>query len=133
MFKIETYLQLGLPILLENVKDISNIYTPLLEKEINNGRLRYGDKWFQYSDDFMFYMTTKDDNQHFAPETCMLVTLLNFSITRIGLTNQLQNMLLTSLHPIQSQNLNNAYIEISSLSHKLLETERLILELLEKT
>ena len=92
--------------------------------------MRYGDKLMAYSEDFMFYMTTKNDSQHFAPETCMLVTLLNFSITRVGLTNQLQNMLLTSLHPTQSQNLNSAYIEISALSHKLLETERTILELL---
>lgn len=60
MFKLETCLQLGMPILLENVKDISNVYTPLLEKEIHNGRLRYGDKVMSYSDDFMFYMTTKD-------------------------------------------------------------------------
>jgi dynein heavy chain len=86
------------------------VYTPLLEKDIHNGRLRYGDKIFSYSDDFMFYMTTKDENQHFPPETCMLVTLLNFSITRVGLTNQLQNMLLTSLYPMQSQNLSNAYV-----------------------
>lgn len=78
-------------------------------------------------------MTTKDENQHFPPETCMLVTLLNFSITRVGLTNQLQNMLLTSLYPMQSQNLSNAYVQISSLSHRLLETEQRILELLEKT
>lgn len=120
LFKLETCMQVGIPILLENVREISNVFTPLLEKNISNGRLRYGDKFMAYSDEFMFYMTTKDDSQRFAPETCMLVTLLNFSITRIGLTNQLQNMLLTSLYPAQSQNLNGAYIEISSLSHRLL-------------
>ena len=42
-----------------------------------------------FSDDFRFFITTKLPNPHYAPEVCVKVSLLNFTITVSGLEDQL--------------------------------------------
>ena len=50
--------------------------------------IRLGDSVLNWSDSFRLYITTKLPNPHYLPETAVKVTLLNFSITREGLTDQ---------------------------------------------
>jgi dynein heavy chain len=47
--------------------------------------MKIGEKTLQYNEDFKFFMTTTLPNPHYSPETSVKVTILNFSITPIGL------------------------------------------------
>lgn len=39
--------------------------------------------------DVRFYMTTKLANPHYLPEVCIKVTIINFTVTKSGLEDQL--------------------------------------------
>lgn len=47
--------------------------------------MKFGDKNIDYNSDFRFYVTTKLSKPHYSPETCVKVTLLNFTVTMEGL------------------------------------------------
>ncbi len=58
---------------------------------LQGGRLliRLGDSDIDYDRNFRFYMTTKMANPHYLPEICIKVTIINFTVTREGLEDQL--------------------------------------------
>ena len=91
---IETCVQYGRPVLLENVGEtIDSILEPLLTKSIykSGGSMvvNIGDNAVEYHEDFKFYLTTKLPSPHYAPEVSTKVVLVNFTITQAGLTDQL--------------------------------------------
>lgn len=51
--------------------------------------IRLGDSDIEYDNNFRFYITTKLANPHYLPEVCILVTLVNFTVTPSGLEDQL--------------------------------------------
>ena len=51
--------------------------------------IRLGDSNVDYDDGFKLYMTTKLPNPHYLPETCIKVTIINFTVTSEGLQDQL--------------------------------------------
>lgn len=55
------------------------------------GRLliRLGDSDIDYDKNFKFYMTTKMANPHYLPEVCIKVTIINFTVTKLGLEDQI--------------------------------------------
>lgn len=42
-----------------------------------------------YDSNFKLYMTTKMNNPHFLPEVFIRVTIINFTVTESGLSEQL--------------------------------------------
>lgn len=58
---------------------------------LQGGRLliRLGDSDIDYDKNFKFYMTTKLANPHYLPEVSIKVTIINFTVTRSGLEDQL--------------------------------------------
>ena len=58
---------------------------------VQGGRLliRLGDSDVEYNKAFKFYMTTKLANPHYLPEVCIKVTVINFTVTKTGLEDQL--------------------------------------------
>jgi len=52
-----------------------------------------------YDKNFKFFMTTTIPNPHYAPETQVKVTLLNFAITPQGLEEQLLNQFIAQEMP----------------------------------
>jgi len=58
---------------------------------VQGGRLliRLGDSDVEYNKAFKFYMTTKLANPHYLPEVCIKVTIINFTVTKTGLEDQL--------------------------------------------
>ncbi len=50
--------------------------------------IRLGDQDIDFSPAFTIYMSTRDPTAHFTPDLCSRVTLVNFTITRAGLTAQ---------------------------------------------
>ncbi|XP_036080207.1 dynein heavy chain 6, axonemal isoform X2 [Rousettus aegyptiacus] len=91
---LENSIRLGLPVLLEELKEILDpALEPILLKQtfISGGRLliRLGDSDIDYDKNFRFYMTTKLPNPHYLPEVCIKVTIINFTVTKSGLEDQL--------------------------------------------
>jgi len=51
--------------------------------------IRLGDSDVEYNKTFKFYMTSKLANPHYLPEVCIKVTIINFTVTKTGLEDQL--------------------------------------------
>ncbi|KAF6321024.1 dynein axonemal heavy chain 6 [Rhinolophus ferrumequinum] len=91
---LENAIRLGLPVLLEELKEtLDPALEPILLKQIfvSGGRLliHLGDSDIDYDKNFRFYMTTKLPNPHYLPEVCIKVTIINFTVTKSGLEDQL--------------------------------------------
>lgn len=55
------------------------------------GRLliHLGDTDIEYDPNFKLYITTKLANPHYLPDICIQVTIVNFTVTLLGLEDQL--------------------------------------------
>lgn len=76
----------GSPCLIEDVEEaLDPALEPVLQQSTfkQGGRLliRLGDADVDYDKNFKLYITTKLANPHYFPETCIKVTLINFTVT----------------------------------------------------
>ncbi|XP_045680245.1 dynein axonemal heavy chain 9 isoform X1 [Phyllostomus hastatus] len=89
---IERALEAGDVVLIENLEEsIDPILGPLLGREvIKKGRfIKIGDKECEYNPKFQLILHTKLANPHYQPELQAQATLINFTVTRDGLEDQL--------------------------------------------
>ncbi|KAM5310557.1 dynein axonemal heavy chain 9 isoform 2-T2 [Glossophaga mutica] len=89
---IERALEAGDVVLIENLEEsIDPILGPLLGREvIKRGRfIKIGDKECEYNPKFRLILHTKLANPHYQPELQAQATLINFTVTRDGLEDQL--------------------------------------------
>ncbi|XP_064007233.1 dynein axonemal heavy chain 9-like isoform X1 [Pogoniulus pusillus] len=89
---LEAALAAGELVLAENLEEsLDPVLGPLLGREtIKKGRyIRIGDKECAFSPSFRLILHTKLANPHFPPELQAQCTLINFSVTRDGLEEQL--------------------------------------------
>ena len=104
---LELAVQFGNPFLFENVsEDIDPILSPILEKDvtIEGGRktISIGDKIIDWDDNFRLYFCTKLSNPSYSPEVMGKVTLINYSVTRDGLGDQLLNVVVSHERPVSA-------------------------------
>lgn len=76
----------GSPCLIEDVGEaLDPALEPVLQQATfkQGGRLliRLGDADIDYDPAFKLYISTKLSNPHYFPETCIKVTLINFTVT----------------------------------------------------
>lgn len=89
---IEDALIKGLTVLLENIdENIDPVLDPLLGRTlIKKGKaIKIGDKEVEYNPMFRLILQTKLANPHYKPEMQAQTTLINFTVTRDGLEDQL--------------------------------------------
>ncbi|TGZ69565.1 hypothetical protein CRM22_003672 [Opisthorchis felineus] len=89
---IEQAITAGETVLLENIEEtVDPVLDPLLGRmTIKKGKaIRIGDKEVEYSPDFRLILQTKLANPHYKPEMQAQTTLINFTVTRDGLEDQL--------------------------------------------
>lgn len=89
---IENALIKGLTVLLENIdENIDPVLDPLLGRTlIKKGKaIKIGDKEVEYNPMFRLILQTKLANPHYKPEMQAQTTLINFTVTRDGLEDQL--------------------------------------------
>lgn len=101
---LEICIPQGYPIILEDAtEEFDPLVDPLLGKQIDKKgqmwTLKLGDTPIEYSKDFRFYVTTKLPKPHYSPEVCVKVTMLNFSVTEKGLTDQMLNIVVKHEDP----------------------------------
>ncbi|XP_038207715.1 dynein beta chain, ciliary [Zerene cesonia] len=89
---IEKAIIKGETVLLENIGEtVDPVLDPLLGRNlIKKGRaIKIGDKEVEYSSNFRLILHTKLANPHYKPEMQAQTTLVNFTVTRDGLEDQL--------------------------------------------
>lgn len=132
---METCIQLGLPVLLENIlEEIDAILEPVLLKNVYKQRgvlyMRFGETVLEYNPSFRFYITTRLRNPHYLPEIAVKVTLLNFMITPQGLHDQLLGIVVAKELPTLEEQKNQLIVEGANNRRILKEIEDKILEVL---
>ena len=95
---LDLAIQFGKWVLLENIgENLDPALEPiLLQQKVKQGQnwvIKVGDRSIPYNDNFKFFLTTTLPNPHYSPETSVKVTILNFSITPIGLEDQMLNLM----------------------------------------
>lgn len=83
---LENCIRIGSPCLIEDVGEaLDPALEPVLQRSTfkQGGRtlIRLGDSDVDYDLAFKLYITTKQANPHYFPETCIKVTLINFTVT----------------------------------------------------
>ncbi|EZA46954.1 Dynein heavy chain 3, axonemal [Ooceraea biroi] len=132
---METSIQLGTPVLLENIlEEIDAILESVLLKNVYKQRgvlyMRFGETVLEYNPNFRFYITTRLRNPHYLPEIAVKVTLLNFMITLQGLQDQLLGIVVAKELPILEEKKNQLIVEGATNRRILKELEDKILEVL---
>uniref|UniRef100_A0A8B9MGM6 Dynein axonemal heavy chain 3 n=1 Tax=Accipiter nisus TaxID=211598 RepID=A0A8B9MGM6_9AVES len=132
---LENAIQLGTPVLLENVGEeldafIEPILLKLTFKKQGVEYMKLGENIIEYSRDFRFYITTHLRNPHYLPEVAVKVCLLNFMITPLGLQDQLLGIVAAEEKPELEEKKNKLIIESSANKKQLKEIEDKILEIL---
>merc|ERR1719189_3407755 len=92
METIEKCVSDGLVLLIENLpEDVDAVLDPLLGRQlIKKGKaIKLGDKEVEYNQCFQLYLHSKMANPHYKPELQAQTTLINFTVTKIGLEDQL--------------------------------------------
>jgi dynein heavy chain len=92
METVEKAVSTGCVMLLENLgEDVDAVLDPLLGRMlIKKGKaIKLGDKEIEYNQNFQLFLHTKLANPHYKPELQAQTTLINFTVTRTGLEDQL--------------------------------------------
>ncbi|KAK3507623.1 hypothetical protein QTP70_031174 [Hemibagrus guttatus] len=132
---LENAIRLGLPVLLEELKEtLDPALEPVLLKQtfVSGGRtlIRLGDSDIDYDKNFRFYMTTKMANPHYLPEVCIKVTIINFTVTKSGLEDQLLSDVVRLEQPELEKQRNELIVSINADRNQLKAIEERILKLL---
>ncbi|XP_066247509.1 dynein beta chain, ciliary [Euwallacea similis] len=89
---IEKAITEGATVLVENIEEtVDPVLDPLLGRNlIKKGKaIKIGDKEIEYNSNFRLILHTKLANPHYKPEMQAQATLINFTVTRDGLEDQL--------------------------------------------
>ncbi|CAD2215821.1 Microtubule-binding stalk of dynein motor/ATP-binding dynein motor region/Dynein heavy chain region D6 P-loop domain/Dynein heavy chain AAA lid domain/Dynein heavy chain C-terminal domain containing protein, putative [Angomonas deanei] len=135
MRTLENAIRMGLPVLLENVEESLDaaLDSVLLRQTYRSqGRLllKLGDSEVDYDPNFRFYITTKLPNPSYLPELQIKVTIVNFTVTPIGLANQLLADVVRYEFAELEQRADKTVLDISNGKNELKQTEDKILHLL---
>ncbi|XP_044515237.1 dynein axonemal heavy chain 6 [Gracilinanus agilis] len=132
---LENSIRLGLPVLLEELKEtLDPALEPVLLKQtfVSGGRMliRLGDSDIDYDRNFKFYMTTKMPNPHYLPEVCIKVTIINFTVTKSGLEDQLLSDVVRLEKPELEEQRVQLIVRINTDKNQLKAIEDKILKML---
>ncbi|RXN25582.1 dynein heavy chain axonemal [Labeo rohita] len=132
---LENAIRLGMPVLLEELKEtLDPALEPILLKQtfVSGGRtlIRLGDSDIDYDKNFRFYMTTKMANPHYLPEVCIKVTIINFTVTKSGLEDQILSDVVRLERPDLEEQRSQLIVRINTDRNQLKAIEDRILKLL---
>eukprot|EP01107_Rhizomastix_libera_P011726 TRINITY_DN2935_c0_g1_i3.p1 TRINITY_DN2935_c0_g1~~TRINITY_DN2935_c0_g1_i3.p1 ORF type:complete len:3350 (-),score=861.62 TRINITY_DN2935_c0_g1_i3:62-10111(-) len=135
---LENAIRFGKPVLLENVGEELEpaLDTVLLKQTFKQGGnvvIKFGDAVIPYHDDFQLYITTKHPNPHYKPELSTKVTLLNFTITQEGLTDQLLGLVVSKDRPDLEEAKNQLVMMNFNMQRQLHEFEDKMLRLMSES
>jgi dynein heavy chain len=134
---LELAIKFGSSILFEAIDtEIDPMIDPVLEKNITMEAgvemLTMGDSKIEYNNDFRMFMTTKIANPNYTPEIFGKTMIINFSVTLLGLRDQLLNEVVGYERPELEQARKQLIVETSANKAELKELEDLLLAELSK-
>ncbi|KAL6769277.1 DHC15 [Auxenochlorella protothecoides x Auxenochlorella symbiontica] len=130
---LESCLQEGRPLLIENIdEEVDPILDPILERRfITRGGtmlVTLGETEVEVATGFRLYITTRLPNPNFTPELAARVTLVDCTVARVGLEDQLlSRLILKEKHELEHQRrklvaeVQNYHAKISELEEELLQ------------
>ncbi|XP_060075174.1 dynein axonemal heavy chain 6-like [Ylistrum balloti] len=132
---LENCIRIGMPVLCEDLgESLDPALEPVLLKQtfMSGGRLliRLGDSDIDYDRNFRFFMTSKMTNPHYLPEVCIKVTIINFTVTKQGLEDQLLGDVVGLERPDLEEQRNQLIMKINADKNQLKAIEDRILKLL---
>jgi len=135
---LESAISYGFPVLFENVGEVIDpLFDSILsQKKIKQGggwKMKVGDNFIDYSNDFKLYITTKLPKPHYAPEICVKVALLNFTVTPEGLEDNMLNIVVKAEEPSMEERRQKNIIEYFENKNKQKQTEDRILKQLSES
>jgi len=115
--KLEIALENGYTILIENLgESIDAVLMPVIQRSTiargNKQFIKLGDKECDFNPKFRLYLHTKLSNPHYPPEIQAETTLVNFTVTMMGLEDQLLNLVVEKERP-----------DLASLSNSLVQQQ----------
>jgi dynein heavy chain len=94
-------------------------------------QIRIGDQIYDYDEKyFRFYMTTKMPNPHYLPEIFIKLTIINFTVTFMGLEEQLLGDVVIQEKPEVERERDNIVVSMDRDKNTLIKIEDTILKLL---
>ena len=118
---LEDALAYGKPLLVENIEeDLDPLLDPVLEKRyIRKGKnfmIQLADKEVDFTESFALFFTTRLPNPHYSPELSAKVTVIDFTVTLVGLEDQLLGrLILKEKHELEEQRQARARPRLRSL------------------
>ena len=133
---VENALFLGHSLWIENIAEtLDPVLIPLLNKDIHKQQgltmVKLGDNFKQIDPKFQLYMSTTVSSPNFSPETASKVNIINFSITKEGLTEQLLAIVCKKMLPKETEEKYKLAVNSFSYIKKLQDFEDSILEMLQ--
>lgn len=129
---MELAIRFGSSILFESIGiEIDPMIDPVLEKnvvvEAGVEMLSMGDQKVEFNQDFRMFMTTKIANPNYTPEIFGKTMIINFSVTMMGLRDQLLNEVVKFERPEVEESRKQLIAETSANKAELNELEDLLL------
>ena len=133
MRNMETAIQMGLPVLLENIEnEIDASLDPILTKSYykkgSTLLMKLGENEIEYDPNFKLYITTKLRSPHYSPETSAKVAMCDFTITQAGLEDQLVGVTAAAEQPEKLAMKEKLTIEGAENAGKLVDIENEVLK-----
>jgi len=131
---LEMAITMGHALLIEDINEtIDNVLDPVLQRQVfvEAGRqvIRLGaNSCPTYNDNFRLFMTTKLANPHYLPEVFIKVTVINATVTRQCLEDQLLMEVVRHESPEIEETKNNLVITMANEKAQLAKIEETILQ-----
>ena len=121
-------MSLGKPLLIENVEEeIDPLLDPILDKAFvkkgKNFTITLSDKEIDYSENFKLFITPRLANPHFTPELSAKVTVIDFTVTLLGLEDQLLGRVVAQEKPELQEQRKKLLEEVNSYQKRIKELE----------
>ncbi|XP_071951365.1 cytoplasmic dynein 2 heavy chain 1-like isoform X2 [Antedon mediterranea] len=130
---LELAVRFGKTLIIQEIDKVEPMLYPLLRGDLISQGPRYvvqiGEKMIDYNEDFRLFLTTRHPNPEIPPDAASIVSEINFTTTRAGLTGQLLAMTIQHEKPeleVRKTELlkqeEDLKIQLAKLEETLLET-----------
>lgn len=137
-FDLERAIEEGIPVVIENLEDyIDPVLMPVIARNVikkgNKRFMIFGGKQLDLHPNFRLYMQTKLSNPNYPPEIQAEAVLINFTVTELGLGDQLLNFIVGKERPDLASKKKELVLQQNKYKIQLKELERGLLDKLNKT
>jgi dynein heavy chain len=106
---------------------VGPLLDPILDKAFvkkgKNFTITLSDKEIDYSENFKLFITTRLANPHFTPELSAKVTVIDFTVTLLGLEDQLLGRVVAQEKPELQEQRKKLLEEVNSYQKRIKELE----------